>query len=60
MDNGKHIIISGRTHIDRPNGIDNTFFLKFDKVEPEFLDTLSKAKEFIKRVGYSGTFSIEF
>lgn len=60
MDNGKHIIISGRTHIDRPNGIDNTFFLKFDQVEPEFLDTLSKAKEFIKRVGYSGTFSIEF
>jgi len=28
MDNGKHIIISGRTHIDRPNGIDNTFFLR--------------------------------
>ena len=60
LNNGEHVIISGRTHIDRPNGIDNTFFLKFDKVEPEFSDTLIKAKEFIKRAGYSGTFSIEF
>ena len=60
LNNGEHVIMSGRTHIDRPNGIDNTFFLKFDKVEQEFNDTLTKAKEFIKRTGYSGTFSIEF
>lgn len=57
---GEHVIVSGRTHIDRPNGIDNTFFLKFDMVEPEFSETLKKAKEFIKRTGYSGPFSIEF
>lgn len=60
LNSGEHVIISGRTHIDRPNGIDNTFFLKFDKVDPEFDETLQKAKEFIKRTGYSGTFSIEF
>ena len=60
LNNGEHVIISGRTHIDRPNGIDNTFFLKFDKVEPEFNETLKKAEEFIERTGYSGTFSIEF
>lgn len=60
LNNGEYVIISGRTHIDRPNGIDNTFFLKFDKIEPEFSDTLTRAKEFIKRTRYSGTFSIEF
>lgn len=60
LNSGEHVIISGRTHIDRPNGIDNTFFLRFDKVESEYNDVLSKAKEFIRRTGYSGTFSIEF
>ena len=60
LNSGEHVIISGRTHIDRPNGIDNTFFLKFDKVESEYNDVLSKAKEFIRRTSYSGTFSIEF
>lgn len=60
LNGGEHIIISGRTHIDRPKGIDNTFFLKFDTVEPEFNDTLIKAKEFVRRTGYTGTFSIEF
>lgn len=60
LNGGEEIIVSGRTHIDRPNGIDNTFFLKFDKVEPEFNDTLAKAKEFVRKTGYTGTFSIEF
>lgn len=60
MGNGKEIIISGRTHIDRPNGIDNTYFLRFDKVEPDFEELENKVVDFIKRTGYSGPFSVEF
>lgn len=60
LNSGEHVIISGRTHIDRPNGIDNTFFLRFSNVESEYNEVLLKAKEFIRRTGYSGTFSIEF
>lgn len=57
---GEEIVISGRTHVDRPNGIDNTFFLRFDKTEPEFKETEDKVREFIRQTGYSGTFSVEF
>lgn len=57
---GEEVIITGRTHIDRPNGIDNTFFLKFDKIEPELASLVCQAKEFVRRARYSGTFSIEF
>lgn len=60
LNSGEEVIISGRTHIDRPNGIDNTFFLKFDKLEPWFQDIVSKSIEFVKATKYSGTFSIEY
>ncbi len=60
FDNANEVLITGRTHIDRPNGIDNTFFLSFDKSEPEYSDTLDKVKEFIKRTQYNGPFSVEF
>ena len=57
---GEVIIISGRTHIYRPNGIDNTFFLRFDKIEDDFKETENKIRAFIKQTGYSGPFSVEF
>ena len=60
LNNGEDVVITGRTHIDRPRGIDNTFFLKFQECEPEFEDTIKKCKEFTKIVGYQGPFSIEF
>lgn len=57
---GGEIIIPGRTHIYRPNGMDNTFFLRFDKCERELDNIIEKAKLFIKETGYSGPFSLEF
>lgn len=57
---GDMVLIPGRTHIDRPNGLDNTFFLWFDSYEPVFEDTVLKVKNFIKRTGFSGPFSVEF
>lgn len=60
LNSGDIIIIPGRTHINRPNGLDNTFFLSFDLIEQELTETVSKVKSFIKETGYSGPFSVEF
>lgn len=60
LNSGEIVLIPGRTHIDRPNGMDNTFFLRFDKCEDEFQTIIEKAKEFVKRTQYTGPFSIEF
>lgn len=60
LNSGNEIIIPGRTHVDRPNGIDNTFFLKFLPLELEYEDLVNKVKSFIKLTGYSGLFSVEF
>jgi len=57
---GDEIIIPGRTHIDRPKGIDNTFFLHYLPLDDSFTGLLNKVKTFIKKTGYSGTFSVEF
>ena len=60
FDNGNEILISGRTHIVRPNGRENTFFLRFGAVEPELKPLEGKVRDFIKRTKYNGPFSVEF
>lgn len=60
FDDGNDILISGRTHIDRPNGRENTFFLRFGKVENELKPLESKVREFIAQTKYNGPFSVEF
>lgn len=60
LDGGESIIIPGRTHIDRPNGIQNGFFLEFIPIESKLHNTLEKTKQFIRNVGYNGLFSVEF
>jgi D-aspartate ligase len=60
LNSGEEIIIPGRTHIERPKGLDNTFFLSFDKIEQNLEDLVEKAKIFVRQTGYSGPFSIEF
>lgn len=60
FDDANEILITGRTNINRPKGIDNTFFLSFDTIEPEFNETVEKAKAFIQETKYNGPFSIEF
>lgn len=60
INGGEEVIISGRTNIIRPNGLDNTFFLSFDKCEPELGETILKAINFVKLTHYTGLFSIEF
>ncbi len=60
INSGEHIIIPGRTHIDRPYGMDNTFFLRFDECEDELNPLIGKAMDFVRLTKYSGLFSIEF
>lgn len=60
FNDGNEILISGRTHIDRPNGRENTFFLRFDKVEKELIPLENKVREFISETKYNGPFSVEF
>ena len=57
---GEEVIIPGRTHIVRPNGYDNTFHLKYVALDESFDDLLKQTRAFIRQIGYSGLFSIEF
>ena len=60
MGGGEEIIIPGRTHIVRPNGYDNTFYLRYLAIDDTFDTVLSQVKAFIRQTRYSGPFSIEF
>lgn len=60
LNNGEEIYIPGRTHIETTTGYNNLVFLKFDNYEPEFNELVVKTKKFIKLLGYSGLFSVEF
>ncbi len=57
---GGEIVIPGRTEIVRPEGIDNTFFLKYDRCEQFYESLVERAKAFIRSTGYVGLFSMEF
>lgn len=61
IDNGKTIIIPGRTHIGETTHFNNITFLKYQK-ERIISDstTLSKAEAFVRKTYYSGLFSVEF
>jgi D-aspartate ligase len=60
INKGENVLIPGRTHINRSNGLDNTFFLSFDKCEKAMAPLVQKAVEFVKQTKYTGTFSMEF
>ena len=59
LDEGRKVIIPGFTHILRQPPNTNTGFLKYCSCEKLKYD-LSKIKDFMRRVGYSGLFSAEF
>jgi predicted ATP-grasp superfamily ATP-dependent carboligase len=60
LNKGETIVIPGHSHIERPNGIQNTYFFNYISNDETFTDTLEKAKDFIRAIGYSGHFSVEF
>ena len=60
LNGGETIIIPGHSHIDRPKGIQNTYYFEYRINDDSFSDTLEKAKMFVKRTSYSGIFSVEF
>lgn len=56
----KEVIIPGRSYLDRPNGINNAYFLQYNICDETFNNTLDKAREFVLKTGYRGLFSIEY
>ncbi len=55
----KEIIIPGVSKILRPCKGSNTSFLHYETLEKGFCD-IDKCREFVKRTGYHGLFSLEF
>lgn len=60
INGGEDIIIPGRTHINVTTEFNNLVFLAYDKYDESFEKIVECSKHFVKRVGYSGLFSIEF
>lgn len=60
VDGGSRIIIPGISRLIRTSSGSNTGFLKYSELTPDFDDTVSLTKSFIKATGYSGLFSVEF
>lgn len=56
---GNEVIIPGVSHIIRPCKGSNTSFLHYVPLKDGFCD-IDKCKEFVKRTGYKGLFSLEF
>lgn len=54
------VIIPGRSYLDRPNGIDNAYFLQYYSCDETFNETLKRAIDFIHYTGFSGLFSMEY
>ena len=60
LEGGAEIIIPGVSIIIRQSKTSNTGFLHYRELDNSFTDTVEKAKLFIRTVGYSGLFSVEF
>ena len=60
LDFGNEVIIPGVSVILRQTKSSNTGFLHYTQLDGTFGQTLENTKTFIKKVGYSGLFSVEF
>lgn len=60
LNGGETIVIPGHSHIDRPNGVQNTYYFQYKENDKTFSTTLELTKKFIRKSGYSGLFSVEF
>lgn len=60
LNSGETIVIPGHSHIDRPNGVQNTYYFQYKENDKTFSTTLELTKKFIRKSGYSGLFSVEF
>lgn len=60
LDCGKEIIIPGVSIIIRQSKTSNTGFLHYTQLDDSFYKTVEKTKDFIKSIGFSGLFSVEF
>ncbi|MBR5033750.1 MAG: ATP-grasp domain-containing protein [Bacteroidales bacterium] len=57
---GEDVVLPGYTRIIRQPDNTNTGFLQYSPIGDQMRDALSGARSFLKKIGYSGLFSIEF
>ena len=60
LEDGKHVIIPGVSVILRQPATTNTGFLHYKPLDDSFTETVKKTEEYIKNIGYSGLFSVEY
>ena len=60
LNNGSDIIIPGISVILRQPANTNTGFLHYQAPDSSYIQTIENTKNYIKRIGYSGLFSVEF
>lgn len=58
LDGGEMVIIPGVSHVIRPSNCSNTGFLTYRLLDESY--PVGLAKTFLKQIGYSGLFSMEF
>lgn len=60
LESGRNIIIPGRCFCLRPSENTNTGFVHFVNCDSSVSDIVTIGRSFIKEIGYSGLFSLEF
>lgn len=60
LNNGNDVIIPGVSVILRQPANTNTGFLHYQEPDSSYVQTIEKTRNYIKTMGYSGLFSVEF
>ncbi len=60
LNGGDEVVIPGLSYVIRPAATTNTGFLHYMPLDETYNDVLEIGKRFLKTVGYSGLFSLEF
>ena len=60
LNGGDEVIIPGLSYVIRPAATTNTGFLHYIALDDTYNAVLDKGKRFLKAIGYSGLFSLEF
>lgn len=60
LKSGENVIIPGVSVVLRPAINTNTGFLRYEPLDDSYTEVLILCKKFLKEVGYSGLFSMEF
>lgn len=60
LNGGNEVVIPGYSFVIRSSTTTNTGFLHYMPLDDSLCDVVAKGREFIRKTGYSGLFSLEF